>query len=65
MARPSDGELVAVSVYMPKKLHERILVAAKLERRSISSQIVIILEKCEQMGTLPGPHVIESDRPLE
>ena len=45
MPKQSSDELMAVSVYMPKELHKKILDAAQSERRSISSQIVVLLEK--------------------
>lgn len=45
MRQKSEEELVAISAYLPKSLHKRIEERAKKERRSISSEIVVLLEK--------------------
>lgn len=65
VAKQSDDELVAVSVYMPKALHGRILGLSKQERRSISSQIVVMLEMVSGGDRPRRVHVEHSDKPLE
>lgn len=45
MRQQSDEKLEPVSVYVPTTLLEKISSQAKKERRSISAQIVVFLEK--------------------
>lgn len=45
MRQRSDEKLRHVAVYIPVSLYAKLDAAAKAERRSISSAIVILLEK--------------------
>ena len=45
MRQKSDEKLEPVSVYIPTAMLEKITAQAKKERRSISAQIVVLLEK--------------------
>lgn len=45
MRQQSDEKLEPVSVYIPASLLEKIAGEAKKERRSVSAQIVVFLEK--------------------
>lgn len=45
MRQQSDEKLEPVSVYIPSSLLEKIAMQAKKERRSVSAQIVVFLEK--------------------
>ncbi len=43
--KKSEEDLARVSAYIPKGLYKRIEDRAREERRSISSEIVVLLEK--------------------
>ena len=45
MRQKSNEELERVSAYIPKTLYKQIQLQADKERRSISSEIVILIEK--------------------
>ena len=51
MRQQSDEKLEPVSVYVPSSLLEKITVQAKKERRSVSAQIVVFLEKALTTGS--------------
>lgn len=44
MRQKSTGDLVRTSASIPKELYEKIEKRANTERRSISSEIVVLLE---------------------
>lgn len=44
MRQKSSGDLVRTSASIPKELYEKIEKRAHAERRSISSEIVVLLE---------------------
>lgn len=44
MRQKSTGDLVRTSASIPKELYEKIEKRANAERRSISSEIVVLLE---------------------
>ncbi|HRO24587.1 MAG TPA: ribbon-helix-helix protein, CopG family [Promineifilum sp.] len=51
-AQPDIGSgLTQVSVYLPDDLLARLRNEAKKERRSLSSQIVLLLERYDDEGT--------------
>lgn len=39
------GDLVAISIYVPRKLHGRVEKLAQAEGRTLSSQVVRLIEK--------------------
>lgn len=45
MRQKSTGDLVRTSASIPKELYEKIEKRANAERRSISSEIVVLLEQ--------------------
>lgn len=44
MRQKSTGDLVRTSASIPKELYEKLEKRANVERRSISSEIVVLLE---------------------
>jgi hypothetical protein len=53
MRQKATEYLERVSTYIPKNLYKKILERAKIERRSISSEIVVLLEKAITAETSP------------
>lgn len=46
MRLKSKEDLVHVSVYLPKSLHKKIEEMSTSDRRSLSAEVVVLLEKC-------------------
>lgn len=45
MRQKSDEKLQPISVYLPISIMEKVVILAKKERRSVSAEVVILLEK--------------------
>ena len=45
MRQKANEELKQISVYIPTSLHDRIAELAASERRSVSAEVVVLLEK--------------------
>lgn len=51
MRQKSTGDLIRTSVSVPKDIYEKIEKLAVAERRSISSQIVVLIELALEKST--------------
>jgi hypothetical protein len=50
MRQHSEEQMIRISASIPKKLHTKVIERAHEERRSLSSEIVILLEKALSGG---------------